>query len=92
MNKRLFSTKTSSKNHRPKYKKGVREKFDSNDDIVQLSRLDGKDGELDSYRKYALDETKDVLILLHDSRPGRCDRCEYLAPYYKRLAVKVQRP
>lgn len=90
MNKRLFGTKSSSKNRRPKYKKGVREKFDSNDDIVQLSRLDGKDGGLDSYRKYALDETKDVLILLHDSRPGHCDRCEYLAPYYKRVASRFK--
>lgn len=80
-----------------KYRKGIREKYGGkDDDIIHLSRMqsdgndDGKTTTIDTFKKIALDETKDVLILFHDSRPDKCIDCEYLAPYYKKLARRFK--
>lgn len=79
--------KNKKNSQKVKYKKGVREKFDAlRDDIVTVSRLGGESGQLSTYEKVALDETKDVLILFHDNEP----ESEYLAPYYKKLATRFK--
>ena len=66
------------------YVVGVRERFDSGvDGVVVVSTSDG------SFRRLALDESRDVVLLLH-ADDGTCHACENLAPYYKRVAKRFR--
>ena len=42
----------------------------------------------DSFQNIAMDETKDVVLLLH-TEDGSCVPCENMAPYYKRVAQRM---
>ena len=62
---------------------GIREHFDPSDDgVVPVSTADG------SFQRVAMDETKDVVLLVH-TEDGTCVACENMAPYYKRLALRM---
>jgi hypothetical protein len=62
---------------------GIREHFDALDDgVVLVSTADG------SFQSVAMDETKDVVLLLH-TEDGSCAACENMAPYYKRVALRM---
>ena len=62
---------------------GIRERFDPLiDAVVPVSTAD------DSFQNIAMDETKDVVLLLH-TEDGSCVPCENMAPYYKRVAQRM---
>jgi sterol desaturase/sphingolipid hydroxylase (fatty acid hydroxylase superfamily) len=80
-------TTQSRKSSKPSYpadgtrfKKGVRENFD--DSVAYIQKLSMVDR---SFTKIALNEVMDVVVLFH-STDGSCEKCEYLAPYYKKTA------
>ena len=62
-------------------RKGVQEHFHLKDDVVEVYG--------NSFDQLVLEETTDVVLLLH-AEDGTCTSCEYLTPYYKKFASRMK--
>ena len=68
----------------PMLQNGVREHFNAAlDHVVPVTTKD------DSFLRVVLDETVDVVLLLH-TEDGSCTACEHVAPYYKKFAQRMR--
>ena len=54
-----------------------------------LSKKDTYKNLSKSFNTIVLDETTDAVVLFH-TEDGSCPSCEHLAPYYKKLATRMQ--
>ena len=79
---RKETTKTHGKKNNA-LQNGIREHFSQDDAVIPVTTLDS------SFNTIVLDETTDAVVLFH-TEDGSCPSCEHLAPYYKKLATRMQ--